>query len=284
MRSWILAAGVLGVGCASSPRVGTATTTSAESASMADVDRASSAIRGGDYERALVAANAAARELPASAWARYDQGVALKHLGRTDAAVQAFREAEQRFTADPGGRAIAIYGRARALADVGRCVEARAAYREYASFVAPTDRAGADAARAYAEGCREGQSAPPDLTVSAMSGAIVASDPKKALELASRAPPASIANPWFHYDRAVALADLGRTDDAVRAYEEAERRFPAESTGRRDAVYGRARALDAAGRCDEAAAAYASYAGIVRPSSPTDAEAALAMSRACKWR
>lgn len=112
------------------------------------------------YSEALTLAEHAAAVSPDNAWAHHWRAVALHHLGRIDAAIGAFRDAEARFgDANPRGKAMSIYGRARTLDDAGRCEEAKAAYAEYAAFVRPSDPRSADLALAYAEDCR--RQAPP---------------------------------------------------------------------------------------------------------------------------
>lgn len=115
---------------------------------------ASAEIGEGKYSEALTLAEHAAAS-PNNAWAHHWRAVALHHLGRVDDAIGAFRDAEARFgDANPRGRAMSIYGRARTLDDAGRCDEAKAAYAEYAAVVRPSDPRSADLALAYAEDCR----------------------------------------------------------------------------------------------------------------------------------
>jgi Flp pilus assembly protein TadD len=110
-----------------------------------------------DYGHALELADQALTSATASPWLQYDRAEALAGLGRTDAAVEAFYEAEQRFrveTADRAGESAAMWGRARALAEAGRCPQARAAFDEYAALVRESDRPAADMAVARAVECR----------------------------------------------------------------------------------------------------------------------------------
>jgi len=76
-------------------------------------------------------------------------------LGRTDEAVVAFRAAEARFARanDPEGQAVAIWGRARALAEAGRCAEARSAYADYEAAVRLTDPRATEMAAVYSDAC-----------------------------------------------------------------------------------------------------------------------------------
>jgi tetratricopeptide (TPR) repeat protein len=90
-----------------------------------------------------------------NAWAHYDRATALARLGQTDQAVQAFQAAEQHFAPQQAyERSISIYGRAHALAQAGRCPEARAAFADYIVFVERADPRSADMARRYAQDCR----------------------------------------------------------------------------------------------------------------------------------
>jgi tetratricopeptide (TPR) repeat protein len=88
-------------------------------------------------------------------WAHYNRAAALADMGRVDQAIAEYRAAEAAFTsADPWGRSISIYGRANALAQAGRCAEARPAYEEYADLVGNSDPHSAALARRYAQECR----------------------------------------------------------------------------------------------------------------------------------
>ncbi len=107
------------------------------------------------------------------AWLDYDRAAALTALGQTDEAVRTYARAEQRFheyaTAERGsdelwrrsraqgfdmGQAASVWGRARALSLAGRCLEARAAYTEYAQIVRHKDPAAAAMAPPYSAACR----------------------------------------------------------------------------------------------------------------------------------
>jgi len=108
-----------------------------------------------DYTRVL-ALTEPASTAPTAAWLDYDRGSALAALARTDDAVEAFLRAELRFgdAEDPLGRSVAIWGRARALAEAGRCADARPAFEQYAAFVRAGDPRAAEMAVAYARSCR----------------------------------------------------------------------------------------------------------------------------------
>ena len=282
----LLPLAVLAAGCASQTAIGKpAELTSAEmSTSNREAGASAEAVTHGAYEHALALADHALMKWPESPWASYDRAVALHHLGRVDAAVEAYRTAERRF-GDAGrwGKSLAIYGRARALDDVGRCAEAKGAYEEYATLVEATDAASAEMAHSYADQCRAAARVDEESTTpTAMVARILAHDYVGALAVAKGAPSTS---PWVDYNRAVALAELGRTNEAVATFVWAEDRFgdaPENQHGRTSAIYGRARALDQAGRCTEAKQSYDTYASLVRGTDPAAADLALRIAAACK--
>ncbi len=219
---------------------------------------------------------------PTNPWAHYARAAALHALRRTDDAIAAYRDAEARFPASVWGKSIAVYGRARALDDAGRCDNARVAYGEYVALVEDSDPLAADMARRYAQLCHP--SSPGDGATSEVSTAVVARDYERALALANRVPPGAdtTSSPWLDYNLAVAFAELGRTVDAVASFTAAEHGFAraGDARGRAIAIYGRARALDAAGRCDAATAAYREYAAVAGDRQA--AEDALGIARHCE--
>ena len=85
---------------------------------------------------------------------------------------------------------------------------------------------------------------------------------------------------WLLYERGAALADLGRTDEAVRALDAAERHF-GDAHDRSLAVYRRALALERAGDCAAAATQLARYADLIRPENPGLAADALTHVSSC---
>ncbi len=116
---------------------------------------AADALGAQDYAKVL-----ALTETPSTArtgpWLDYDRGSALTGLGRTDQAAEAFKRAELRFgqVGDEAGRKAAIWGRAHAFDEAGRCGEARAVYQEFATFVRLSDPRAAEMAAAYSGSCR----------------------------------------------------------------------------------------------------------------------------------
>jgi hypothetical protein len=104
----------------------------------------------------------------------------------------------------------------------------------------------------------------------------------EAVEVADYALASGSTNPWMDYYRAVALADLHRTNDAVEGFKKAELQFDHGVRERSISIYGRARALNDAYRCKEAAGAYQDYADFVRPTDPRSADMALRIAADCK--
>jgi hypothetical protein len=103
-----------------------------------------------------------------------------------------------------------------------------------------------------------------DLTSRAAEGLVHGNAPE-ALRLADQAIAADDRNPWAHYDRAAALADLRRVDEAVAEFKAAEARFPADDPwGRSVAIYGRANILEQGRSCAQAAVAFEEYARFVQ--------------------
>jgi tetratricopeptide (TPR) repeat protein len=101
---------------------------------------------------------------------------------------------------------------------------------------------------------------------------LVRGRPSDALLKAEAALAADATAQWAHYQRAVALAALGRDDEALDAYREAERLAPADDAwGLSLALWGRAMTLRKTGRCDEARTAFDEYVAVV---GSRDAEAA----------
>lgn len=100
------------------------------------------ALAAGRYEQVVAIKERTLGARLTSPWVDYDLGAALTGLGQTDAAVEAYKRAEQKFGDDPGnlhGRSVALWGRARALEIAQRCVEAKTAYDAYAVLVGATD-------------------------------------------------------------------------------------------------------------------------------------------------
>jgi Flp pilus assembly protein TadD len=97
------------------------------------VAEATSALMRGDYTHVISAAETVRGEAR-SPWLDYDEGRALAALGRTDEAVRMLRRAELGFVGDRWAESVAIWGRALALDEAGRCDDARRAYDEYAKL------------------------------------------------------------------------------------------------------------------------------------------------------
>jgi len=152
----------------------------------------------GNPRQALVLADQALAADPRNPWAYYNRAAALSRLGQIDEALQSFRAAEQMFSpADRWARSLALYGRAHALDEAGRCPEARIAYAEYAGFVQKDDPRAADMARRYASTCKAPQATaptPPAPPVAVTSPPVV-SLPAPAAPVEPPAPPPPAPNP-----------------------------------------------------------------------------------------
>jgi len=114
----------------------------------------------------------------------------------------------------------------------------------------------------------------------------IAGDPEDALKWAAAAIEANPNDPWGYYDRADALAELKRTDEAVSSFREAERRFAVEHEpwGKSIAIYGEAHALSEVGRCAEARSSYERYASYVEKADERSADLARRYSEECVGR
>lgn len=171
------------------------------------------------------------------------------------------------------------YQRANELDRAGHCKEAKVAYAEYANEVAASNPRSAAMAIYYASLCKTHTVS--DGTVDAVVSDIVRHRDREAVELTDQAVREGRASPWLEYYRAVAFADLGRTDDAVAAFARAEERFAGDGWAHAIAIDGRARALRDAARCADARRAYEEYASFVHDTDPTAAAAALEAASRC---
>jgi len=129
--------------------------------SAALTSRAASAEMTGNPQAALKLAERAIATNPRDPWGYYDKAMALAQIGQLDRALESFGAAEQRYSAtDRWGKSVAIYGRAHALSELGRCDEARTAFRAYASLIREQDPKSAKMATKYAADCRSPVQAP----------------------------------------------------------------------------------------------------------------------------
>ena len=134
--------------------------------SSALASRSANADMHGNPQQAVQLADQAIRSDPRNPWAYYDKGMALAETGETDGAIAALYAAEQHFApSDKWGRSVAIYGRAHALSQAGRCTEAVQAFAEYAAFVGKDDPQAAYMARRYAMDCKSPTSLSPPPNV-----------------------------------------------------------------------------------------------------------------------
>lgn len=255
----------------------------ARNARPVDRDDVTRALRVKNYSEALSLTDRAAAKRPVPAWVYYERGIALRHLGRTDEAVQAFKAAETGWNGYPEGKSIAMYGRARALDSSGRCEEAKVAYLEYAAFVRAHEPKSADLAESYSRACRTRVPADPEMTD--IASALMDGNYIRVIDLAAKARVSDEALPWLDYDRGVAYLGLGKEDAALNAFRASVREFaevsPTDYWGRSLSLWGIARAFSNAGRCGEATRAYQEYAAFVRPFDPDGARTALASIGSC---
>jgi tetratricopeptide (TPR) repeat protein len=272
---------VLTVGCAARAPAPPPTLTSAE---YAQVNASQRDFHRGAYGDALAASERALALAPEDPKAHYEHAAALAGVGRTDEAVAEFSRVEKTM-GDAAWSRLALYGRARALDDAGRCKDARAAYEAYAARVRATDPTSAEIARACARACVERMAPAPEMTT--IDAALMRGDNERALDSAS----ARLATArtdreraWLQEARAAALAALGRTGEAVKALDEAARALesaPDLRAERARVLYRKAHALASASRCAEATAAYAEYAAFARPFDPEGADAATRYAADC---
>jgi tetratricopeptide (TPR) repeat protein len=127
-----------------------------------------------------------------------------------------------------------------------------------------------------------GNAATPATQVSQAAEALGRGDPIAALARADEALLAEPQNPWAHYNRAAALAELRKVKKAVAAYDEAARRFGDQDRwGKSVAMWGKAHLFYRMGRCEEAGAAFADYAKTVQTVDPQAASLARGRAASC---
>jgi len=165
---------------------------------------------------------------------------------------------------------------ARSLAKAWLCLQAKLVYADYAESVRESDPRRARGALSAAAQCVE------DSQLRAVVDGILIHHDAHAVDIADHAAASGPTSPWMDYYRAVALAGMKRTDDAVAAFKRAEQRLIDDPRGRSIAIYGRARALDDANRCVAAIAAYKEYSAFVRAMDSKSAEIALRVAADCR--
>jgi tetratricopeptide (TPR) repeat protein len=107
-----------------------------------------------------------------------------------------------------------------------------------------------------------------------------ADEPQSAFDLAQFAIRANPNGEWGYYVRGDALLALGRVDDAISSYLDAERRCrDSDPWARSVAIWGQANALSEARPCRDATASYERYAGFVASLALEASTMALAASR-----
>jgi tetratricopeptide (TPR) repeat protein len=256
-----LVALVLAGGCAASAPLQRSTPDAARAASAS-----ATALAHGDDLGALSLAERGLARHPNDPWLLYDKGAAQAGLGRVDDALATLDRAERHF-ATPHERSLAVYRRAIALEQAGRCADASRELGRYAALVQKRQPWLAAEALAHRTRCT-----PPAMQaeVAALSTdatrALAAGDHAAALAKANAGLALAPDDAWLIYDQGSALAGLGRTDEALAALRRAEQRFGEhDPRGRALAIYRGAMALDAAGRCDDEARELQRYALLARP-------------------
>ncbi|HEX7478469.1 MAG TPA: hypothetical protein VF331_11725 [Polyangiales bacterium] len=232
---------------------------------------------GGDRQSALTFAQAAIAADPSDPWGYYVRGSALLALRHVEDTATSFHDAELRFpSSDPWGTSVAIWGQANTFSEAIRCHDAAPIYQRYAAFVEHLDPAAAAMARAYAKKECAPPAAPRYSAAEIDSINLeIAGHHERALEQADAAIRAAANDAWGYYLRGDALGSLGRVDEAVTAFQAAERRFSAAEPWEKSiAIWGQAFALKNAGRCPEGAPIFERYAAFVEARDP--AAAALA--------
>jgi tetratricopeptide (TPR) repeat protein len=123
--------------------------------------------------------------------------------------------------------------------------------------------------------------AAPTAERTADAQALLDGDYDGTIKLANRALQSKPRDPWPLYNRGCALIGLGRTNEAIASFKEAEARFGADEYGRVVSTYGRARAYAAVHRCEEAERAYREFAEMVGTVNEAAAEMATTYAKDC---
>jgi tetratricopeptide (TPR) repeat protein len=132
---------------------------------------AAQALGRNDAAGALALAERAIGSFAGDGWAHYIRGEALVKLGRLDDALPEYKIAERSFPAgEKWSRSIALWGRANAYYQIGRCAEAKAAFGDYATFVRHDDARAAELAQQRSDGCKPPWVAPAVPTAAAPGG------------------------------------------------------------------------------------------------------------------
>lgn len=113
--------------------------------------------------------------------------------------------------------------------------------------------------------------------------AIIDGNYEEALEITSEGLAMAPDDPWLLYNRGIALAELGRIDEAVAAFDRAETGFPPDDLwARAVTAWRRAYALERVGRCELAELAWEDYQDLVRQADPASARMAERRARECR--
>jgi tetratricopeptide (TPR) repeat protein len=254
----------------------------------------------GDYERALVIADAGLASDSQDPWLLYNRGSALAGLGRFDEALEALLRAEGRFATEHE-RSLPVYRRALVLESRGRCAEASTELSRYAALVRDDAPDLARDALTHLQYCfpptaaqaaereesarlaiqtKDEQRKRAQAASTAAVRALIAGDYKSALVEAEAGLAFAPSDAWLAYNRGTALAGLEHTDEAIEALRVAEHLFaPEDSHGQSLAAYRRIVALDDAGRCQEIAQELRHYADVA---GSAEAEHAATHARFCR--
>jgi tetratricopeptide (TPR) repeat protein len=112
--------------------------------------------------------------------------------------------------------------------------------------------------------------------------ALMAGKPEEAIKHADQALAAQPKSAWAHYQKASALAALGKWEASIGEYDEAMRTFArGDDWGRSVALWGRGEVLRETGHCDEAKTTFNEYVSLVASRDKKAAEMANLQAAAC---
>ncbi len=116
---------------------------------------AAQALIQGDFAGAISIADKSIAAYANGGWAHYVRGEALVRTNKLDDGIAELRLAEHAFPpAERWSKSVAIWGRANAYYQLGRCTEAKTAFNEYIAFVRSEDKNAVEMAQTHIEGCK----------------------------------------------------------------------------------------------------------------------------------
>lgn len=116
---------------------------------------AAQALTQGDFAGAISLADKSIAVDANTAWAHYVRGESLVRTSKVDDAIAELRIAESAFPANERwSKSIAIWARANAYYQLGRCTEAKTAFNEYIAFVRADDKNAVEMAQTHIDGCK----------------------------------------------------------------------------------------------------------------------------------